>query len=360
MEFSLPHQRSSNLELFRIIAMLAIVCHHFVVNSGLTAPDGPILANPMSLRSQFLLLMGAWGKIGINCFVLITGYFMCKKEITAQKFIKLISQVYFYKIVIFILLAFAGYQTVNVVSLIQLILPVTSVAQNFVACFLIFFLCIPFLNILIRNLTQKQHRNLLILLIVPFVLLGSVPKFYVMFNYVTWFCILYLISSYVRLYSRPFFENAKIWGGVTLISFVLAVASIPIFTWLPTLVNKPPMPYFLVADSNKFLALAVGFSSFMLFKNIHIPQSKIINTIAATTFGVLLIHANSDAMRTWLWKNMIDCVGHYNAEYMPLYVIGSVAVIFAICSLIDFIRIKLIEKPYMPFIDQKIQCRKNP
>jgi len=149
-------------------------------------------------------------------------------------------------------------------------------------------------------------------------------------------------------------------GGVTIISLVFVVISIPILIWLPAIVNKPPMPYFLVADSNKVLALAVGFSSFMFFKNIHIPQSKVINAIAATTFGVLLIHANSDAMRTWLWRDFVDCVGHYNADYMPLYAICSVVAIFSVCSFIDFLRIKFIEKPYMQFVNRKIQCRKNP
>lgn len=31
----LKKQRNSNLELYRIIVMLAIVAHHYVVNSGL-------------------------------------------------------------------------------------------------------------------------------------------------------------------------------------------------------------------------------------------------------------------------------------------------------------------------------------
>ena len=32
---------------------------------------------------------------------------------------------------------------------------------------------------------------------------------------------------------------------------------------------------------------------------------KLINTISASTFGVLLIHANSDFMRQWLWNDTI-------------------------------------------------------
>ena len=68
-------QRDSNLELFRIIAMFLIVAHHYVVNSGLTLPEGPLATDPLSWRSIFLLLFGAWGKTGINCFMMITGYF---------------------------------------------------------------------------------------------------------------------------------------------------------------------------------------------------------------------------------------------------------------------------------------------
>lgn len=47
--------RDSNLELFRIITMLLIVAHHYVVNSGLLAQDGPVWANPLSSDSLFLL-----------------------------------------------------------------------------------------------------------------------------------------------------------------------------------------------------------------------------------------------------------------------------------------------------------------
>lgn len=64
--------------------MLLIVAHHYVVNSGLTAVDGPVYAELLSVKSLCLLLFGAWGKIGINCFVLITGYFMCTSRITVK------------------------------------------------------------------------------------------------------------------------------------------------------------------------------------------------------------------------------------------------------------------------------------
>ena len=70
--------RDSNLELYRIITMMLIIAHHYVVNSGLTSVDGVLYTNPTSWRTLFLLTIGAFGKTGINCFLMITGYFMCK------------------------------------------------------------------------------------------------------------------------------------------------------------------------------------------------------------------------------------------------------------------------------------------
>ncbi len=88
-----PIQRDSNLELFRCITMLLIVAHHYVVNSGLISSGGPVWENPCSWRSLFLLIFGAWGKTCINCFVLITGYYMCKSAITARKFVRLFAEI---------------------------------------------------------------------------------------------------------------------------------------------------------------------------------------------------------------------------------------------------------------------------
>ena len=57
-------KRDSNLELYRIIVMLLIVAHHYVVNSGIM---DKLYTDITSSKSLFLLLFGAWGKTGINC-----------------------------------------------------------------------------------------------------------------------------------------------------------------------------------------------------------------------------------------------------------------------------------------------------
>ena len=337
--------RDSNLELFRILVMLLIVIHHYVVNSGLMEPDGPIMANLYSWRSVFLLLVGAWGKTGINCFMLITGYFMCKSHITFKKYAKLLLEIYFYRFVISFAFIVTGYSAFTARDFIKLIVPFTYIKRNFTGCYLVFFLCIPFLNVLIRNLNERQHLLLLALAGSIFVLFGSVPFFDLAFSYVSWFCVLYFIASYIRMYPKHIFDKTGFWGWMTLLSFALSAVSVLVCTYGYSMLGKQPAPYEFVGETNKIFAVCLGVSSFLFFKNVRIRNSGVINAIAATTFGVLQIHANSDTMRTFLWNDIFRCTEMYSSKYLVASVLGGGTIVFIVCSLVDMLRIHFIEKP---------------
>lgn len=354
----LKKPRISNLELYRIVCMLMIVAHHYVVNSGLTAKGGPLLSDFTSSNSFFMILFGAWGKTGINCFLMITGYFMCTSKITLRKFIKLMGQIYLYKLLLYPILLVDGYETLSTVRIVKVLMPLWGFKSNFVSCFIGFWLTIPFLNLLILNMTKRQHEWLLILLFGMFSLLGSIPTFKVGMEYITWFGIIYLLASYIRLYPQPIFCNQRVWGWMTLLSIIFAVVSVVGMRIL--LGGKVSLSYYFLADSNKIFAVAVAFCSFLWFKNMNIRYSKIINALGAGTFGVLLIHANSDAMRTWLWKDTVDVVGHYQAlttGELALYSIGAVLAIFVICNLIDQLRIATLERWFLRWYDNKWSAR---
>ena len=343
----LVKHRDSNLELFRIIAMLLIVAHHYVVNSGLTAPDGPIYNNPLSRDSLFLMIFGAWGKIGINCFVMITGYFMCTSNITAKKFFKLVLIILFYQIIIGLIFILSGYQPLEWKSFIKLFIPIRSVKQNFSGFFIIFFLFIPFLNIVIKHINEKKHIYLFLVCVFTYVLFGSFHQ--VDMNYVSWFIVLYVTASYIRLYPKKWFSNNRICGSLAALFVILSALSVWLGTYWGLHVGKN-LTYFFVSDSNTIMAFLTGVFTFLFFKNLKLRYSRFINGVAATTFGILLIHANSDTMRQWLWKDTLDNVGHYGQITHALL---SVLIVFAVCSFIDFLRIKLIEKPFFDLWDKK-------
>lgn len=331
--------RSSNIELFRILSMLMIVAHHYVVNSGLMS----CIDAQSTLRFQdyFLLLFGWGGKTGINCFVLITGYFMCTSNITKEKFCKLLGELYFYKIAIWCLFFFTGYEAFSVKGFLKMVFPFFTVADNFTSCFLLFYLLIPFLNKLIHSLTEKEHFWLMVWCIGVYVILPTFAFANVVFNYITWFSILYVIASYIRLHPKDWFNSTRITGFLAGASLLLSWASVIVLAMFSRIIGKGiGICYFFVADSNKVLALMTGVSTFLFFKNLKIGHSKVINTIAASTFGVLLIHANSDTMRRWLWVDVCNNVGAYETGNVVVHAVLTVMIVYVLCTSIDIIRIK--------------------
>lgn len=337
-------ERSSNLELFRIIVMLLIVMHHYVVNSGLL---DILNANPLSMPSLFYASVGFWGKTGINCFVLITGYFMCKSNITLRKFLKLLCQIYTYNFIFYFIFLLAGLEVNPLLSLFQQTTMLIGFSGNFTICFLFFWLGIPFLNVLIQNLNKKQHLSLVLLSLLVYTIIGSLPMVEVRINYVLWFGVLYIVASYIRLYGIYKDNNTRFWGGMTCVSLSLSLSSIYAISYVNQHFGKSIPVDYMISDCNHILGVMLAISAFMFFKNWNLKNSRYINTIAASSFGVLLIHANSNTMRQWLWKDTIDCIGHFDTPYYWLYAIGSVLAIYAICTVIDFIRIKTIETPLL-------------
>lgn len=344
------NERRSNLELYRIIVMLLIVAHHFVVNSGLV---GLMEHEPFSAASIYLMLLGMWGKTGINCFVLITGYFMCQSHISIRKFLKLLLEVMFYNFVIGGIFLCSGYEAVSMKEIVHMVMPIMSVASGFTSCFLIFYLFIPFLNILVHNMDKRKHAWLIALCLFTYTLLPTIPKLHVVFNYVTWFCILFFISSYIRMYGLlPKLRN-KHWGILMLCMVMVAMLSVVMMHLLCVRFGLPNASYWLVADSNKILAVLVAVCSFMYFKDLPIKQSHFINKISASTFGVLCIHANSDTMLQWLWRDVCDCEGQYASGNLVGLSLLTVFAVFAICILLDHVRIKTIERWTFRYLDER-------
>lgn len=334
--------------------MLVIVAHHYVVNSGLmycVQDDLP------SIKSIFLLILGWGGKTGINCFVLITGYYMCKSQITLRKGLKLLLEVLFYKISIYFFFVFYGYSNFSISSLLKDANPFNSISDGFISCYLIFYCFIPFLNILVKNMTKKQHSILLSICLLFFSILPNVFIEY-RFNYVGWFIVLFFIGSYLRLY-EPFarFNTQKL-----ALFFSASVA----LSWLSvclcslwTSYQKWPIQhsYFMVSDLNKPLAVITAIFAFMFFKKLNIGYHKSINTIAASTFGVLCIHANSDTMRQWLWWSVLKNMENYNGNIF-LHAILSILLVYSICTILDFMRIRYIERPFFKLYDSFFQKKR--
>lgn len=345
-------ERNSGLELLRIITMLCIVAHHYIVNSGIM--EEITFSNTLRSNSLFALIFGWGGKTGIDCFMLITGYFMCKSKINAQKFLRVFWVIEFYKIAFYLIFILTGYEIFLLKALIKTVFPIYDIGSGFASTYLIFFLFIPYLNLLLECMDENQHLYLIILCLLVGTILQTFFKASPAFSYVGWFMVLYLIASYIRFFSDGDYENKwipknifnkkKIWGITALISLLLSWCSVIIGAILYHFTNKNAIYYF-VSDYNKLLAVSTSICVFLFFKNLNIGSNRIINTVAKSTFGVLMIHANSDTMRKWLWKDLFNNVYAYktgtnNFAFFIMHAFGTIIAVYCICTIIDMVRIQ--------------------
>lgn len=355
---SIPeNRRDSNLELLRIIAMVLIVSHHYVVNSSMFFADGPVFSDLLAPKSVFAALLGCWGKSAINCFVLISGFYMCRSKITAKKFAKLFCEWMFYRLVINAVLWITGVEPFTAGTFFREVLPVTNIASNFAPCYMLFFLMIPFLNVLLQGLKQKQHALLALLLLAVYVGLGTFHA--ITFNYISWFAVLYIAAAYIRLYPGAVFSNRRAWGIALICSLALSVLSVIACAAVKAGAVANLSPYEFLQDSNTFLAFTNGLCAFMYFKNLDVSYSRVINRFAASTFGVFLIHTGGNmrgnAMKNWLWNTFLRNAEAYTLPWWGffLHAFLSILGVFLVCSLIDMLRIRFIEKPFFTLWDKK-------
>ena len=254
---------------------------------------------------------------------------------------------------------FAGKKTLNLNAFISLILPFSDIGKGFTGCFLAFYLFIPFLNLFLSHCTRKKHFALIVLLLLVYTILPTIPTVSVTFNYVSWFIVCYIIGAFLRLYDVKAITDHV--GLKLFLALLLSLLSILALTYLCYRTGRDiRTAYYLLSDSNKPLALLVAVLAFSFFHSLSIGYKPWINMVASTTFGVLLIHANSDAMRTWLWREVLQNEKMYAKPSFVLHAVLSVLGVFVLCSLIDLIRIQLLERPVLVWYDNSApQCHSD-
>jgi surface polysaccharide O-acyltransferase-like enzyme len=333
-------QRQSNFELLRIITMFLIILHHYNVNSGLT---GLIDSNLHSGIINFNILLSQFmafgGKMGISVFLMISGYFMISKQMKWVKVLKMVSEVLFYNVVCFVIFNLLGYHFGLLATLSTFIPFVFDFSKDFVGNYLLIYIISPFINKGLNALNKRQFQLLIGVLLFNFSIIGSGIDTGT-WSYFGWAFTMYCVGAYIRRFDIKW---KSIWGYASLLFLCI--------TWLLIFASDLKLlPFFnswnfYIGDCNKLNLFLIALSLFMFFKNQKLGYNPIINRIAASVFGVYIIHTNSNIMRIWLWKDLLNNVGWFSSQYFVLHMLLSCIAIYILCTIIDMLRIKFIETP---------------
>lgn len=338
--------RESNFELLRIFSMLLIISFHYVYKSG-------YIVTELTLSNTIIKFFYFFGELGVNLFILITGYFQVKGNFSLKKLIKIILEVNFYYILsMFINNLLFGLPFTFLESKRSLFLMFFSVIFNrywFITAYVLLYILSPFINMFMKKLAKKDLKKFILTIlilwcIIPtfFGFLSNTSESLLFYNRFIWLLIVYIIGAYIRLYSLELFKskrNIYISNIITTLIMLLSIVVIWKFKMFFAKVGTTELAYFWHPNTIPMLLLSVGI--FEMFANFKIKNNKFINLMASTTLGIYVLH--DGILQNYLWNVLFKTNASLNTNYFLVHIILATFIIFIAGSIIDLLR-QLLEK----------------
>ena len=340
-------KRNIGLDSLRIISMIMIVFLHYLGKGGLLD-----IKNTSNTYHVIYYFIEALCIISVNCYVLISGYFLIKSKFKWKKVLQLWLETLFYSISIYFIIVVLGLKELDIKGIVKSLFPIITKEYWFIYIYIIMYILSPFLNKLINNINKKEYQKLLIILIICFSIISMLPDAYTLDSShgygIIWFICLYLIAGYIRIYDIPNKLKLNKSFYFLLIYFIFGIivtigmlASDIIGNYLGKVTFRDKF----ISYNNIFI-LIESIALFMYFKQLDIKSSKLIKVIefiAPLTLAVYLIHEQSQ-LRTVLYNKILHTEICYHNPYGIFIAIGSVIAVFITCIIIEFIRQKVLKK----------------
>lgn len=340
--------RNTSIELLRIISMIMIMFHHFAYHGNFEWNF-----NEVTLPHLWydFILMG--GKVGVDIFVLISGYFLIEnteKLFQPKKLLKFWGQVVFYSIMTYLLSVMLRLNAFEIKQLIKVCLPITYPGWWFASTYFMLYLIHPFLNKLLHGLSKTEYQYLILMIVLCWSIIPTATTQLFESNSLLWFVTLYGIAGYVNLYGGNQKLQSKHYFSLYFMVLIITYTVSTTFLFLGTKKEEWSTHAIDFFEIERLPILLMAITLFMGFVTLKMNYHKWINMIASATFGVYLIH-DSSYIRYYLWTNIFKINQYQDSTFLILYSILVVFILYVSCTMIDLIRKKLVEKPYMLFVN---------
>lgn len=340
-------KRQANFELLRIVAILMVIGSHYIVKGNITDYSG----SGWTPLYSALQLFKAFVIPSLNCYVLLSGYFLVESGWKPQRIISLLAQILFYSILIPLIMIGTGvtaWGDLDAYDWLGFILPIETEHYWFATAYLYMFIFAPVLAAGVKNMEKKTLQIVIVLLLLFF----SVEKSVIPVSLVMdkggydfgWLLCLFLIAAYMRLYGLEWLDKKghgiKLYVLMCLCAFGLSALSGVVVAKTGKLSYYEEEPYTL----NHICILLASIGLFTAFKNLHIREGKaaeFIRRLAPYTFGVYLLHEHILVRYEWMKWLQIDKVRE-SWLFIP-HMLLCVLVVYAVGTLVDFVRAYLFE-----------------
>ena len=350
-------ERQLNYELLRIMAMIMIVCLHYLSKGGLLGD--PARAD-MTATGYTAWLVEALCLVAVNVYVLISGYFGVntagsQMDNDQRSFLEVLKrplrvwrQVFFYSMGIGLIALVIGAQQFDLYQFFSYCFPIVTEHYWFATSYVVLCLLMPFLNAGVMHLKQRETGYLIAGLLVIFSVSKTVIPMQLpwdKYGYdLIWFIILYLTGAYLRRYEikwlKSRFRAIALYLGSAVVIFVSFIV-IRVFYLktgrLEDLINYGYTYNYLFCYTGAiglFLAFAQNQEG-ALSERFRKP----IELFSKATFGVYLIHEHMNIRNEWpKWFHCEAQLGNTVLGFLT-HMILTVLAVYLFCTGIEFMRI---------------------
>lgn len=327
-------KRQSNVELLRSILMFMVIILHY---NNAEMGGGFAYATGSSL--YFLQLAETLAVCAVNCFVLISAYFLSQtSRRSLRKPVHLLCMVIGYQLLSYFLKICLAGEAFQMKILLACFIP----ANWFVILFCVLYLISAYINPLFEALTKKQLEHCILLCLLFFVVYPTVLEggLSVLTGSTEWpgmgtvtmsgsaggytivnFVLLYLIGGYLHKYPIQ-------------ISQIQCVLIFLVATLCDFIMGRFSSTY--TSYCNLFVVIQ-AITLFLVFLRWDMKYYPIVNFISKSAFGIYLLHTSSFMIVNFWGYFQIPRYCQQGMGTVVIHLLISCVAMYLVCLIIDII-----------------------
>ncbi|MBQ3403318.1 MAG: hypothetical protein IJG65_08140 [Synergistaceae bacterium] len=192
------------------------------------------------------------------------------------------------------------------------------------------------MNTFLKRLSREEYKKFLKAVFIYWSIIPTLTAFPFAGSPLVDFVCVYSVGAYLRIWAKDF-SGGKIFILYGIL-FILADGLVLL------LLDILGLRYAVFAENATYfcgMMMPLTFLSalcfFLGFKDLGIPHSKIINTIAGASLGVYMLHENIFSQR-FMWSRVFFTASFQESPYFIPYSLGVILAILIVCTLIELLR----------------------
>lgn len=166
----------------------------------------------------------------------------------------------------------------------------------------------------------------------------------------TWFCamiyfmLVYIVMWFYKHDGLSIYVNKWRMLSIGMVLYVILVVFGKMETPMPVPVADLCVRY--LSDYKSLPNVVISFCIFYFIQHIDIGRIKTVNLLASVSFGVYVIHQVPD-FHDFLWFKILKIDSWSNSQLWDVFFCFNVIMLYLICGLFEFFRLKLVEKRFL-------------